>query len=108
MINRNHAAFQFIHDIDIVGCQQYGRAVFVNLFKKPDNFPAMFRVKVSCRLVGNQDFRLAHHCPGNRHALSLAAGKLVRKAFFLALKPHETDNFWYGTLNLTAGHSGNF
>ena len=52
------------------------------------DIPAVFRIQVASRLVSDQNFRLAHYCPGNRHPLLLAARQLIRKLFFLAFQAH--------------------
>src|ERR1039458_4131595 len=57
--------FKFINDVLVVGGQKYRRAVAVNFFQHLDDVPSVLGVKVTGRLVGNQDARLTHNCSGN-------------------------------------------
>ena len=83
MINGDHPAFELIDNIDIVRGQQHRGAVFVNFFQQAHNIPAMLWVKVTSRLVSDQDLWLPNHCPGNRHPLALTARQLVWEILFL-------------------------
>ena len=62
----------------VVGHDHQGRPR--RLLKAPENrvdLVAGFRVELAGRLVGEDQDRLLHQCPGDRHPLLFAAGKLV-------------------------------
>ena len=50
---------------------------------------AQLGVEIGERLVEQQDVRLDHHCAGDRDALELAAGQLMRPALAIAVELHQ-------------------
>src|SRR5262249_13001170 len=71
-------AFRFVH---VVSRQQYGTAL---LTERPDDVPELptrLRVEPGCRLVEEQELRIANQRAGDREALWLAAGELADPCF---------------------------
>ncbi len=60
-----------------VGYYDDSGAVFMQTGQDLHDLITMDRVKVSRRLVGQDELWFAHHSPGHRHPLLLAAGKLL-------------------------------
>ena len=61
----------------VVGHHHYGASIlFVELVHEVHHFGTHLRVKVTCRLVGKDDFGVTDDCSGNRYALALSAREL--------------------------------
>ena len=60
-----------------VGYYDDSGAVFMQTGQDLHDLITMDRVKVSRRLVGQDELWFGHHCPGYRHPLLLAAGELL-------------------------------
>ena len=61
----------------IVGDEHHGVALIVHLLQHSQHFAAGVAVQCAGRLVGQNDRRVPHQCPGDGNTLLLAAGKLV-------------------------------
>ena len=64
-------------DVRFVGDEDDGVALFVQARKQRHNFFAGLRIKIAGGLVRKQNGRIVHQRARNRHALALAAGKLI-------------------------------
>ena len=81
-----------VHDALVVGGHDHGGAGLVDAVEQPHDALARGRVEVAGRLVGEQDQRPVDEGPGDRHALLLAAGELVREAVLLAGQADEVEH----------------
>jgi hypothetical protein len=55
-----------------------GHTLIVEHLEKLHDLRAGLAVQRAGRFIGEQDLRIVDDCAGDRHALALAAGKLVR------------------------------
>src|SRR5436305_521694 len=83
LITRHHSIANIDHAVGIlgyvgfVGDQDDGIALFMQVGKQGHDFVAGLRVKISGRLVCQDDRWIVDESAGNRDALPLSAGKLV-------------------------------
>src|SRR5258708_6572179 len=71
-------AFGGSHECGIVCCEDEGAVRFaVELLHEVEDLSGCDGVEVGSRLVGEDEFRLAGHGPGDGHALPLSAGELI-------------------------------
>ena len=105
MFDGNHAAFEAIHNLDVVRGEQHRRSVFIDLFEQPNDIPAVFRIEVPRRLVGDENLWLAHDSTRDRDTLPLTTRQLVWKILFFARQPDEFDDFWHSIFDFTIGHA---
>src|SRR5262245_14220602 len=71
-------AVRVLRDVALVGDEDDGVAVLVELLEQPHDLLARGRVEVPRGLVGQQDRGAHDQGAGDGHALALAAGQLVR------------------------------
>lgn len=57
------------------------RTFFVEFRQQIHYFGTIFRVKITCRLIGQNQLGIGDHRTGNSYTLLLATGKLLRKMF---------------------------
>lgn len=107
MLNGNDAALEPVNNLDIMGGQQYGGAIFVNLLEQADDIPAVLRVKVTSGLISDKNLGLAHDGTGNRHALALTTTELVRKLLLFTPEADEIDHLRHRVLDLAIAHACN-
>ena len=107
MLNGDDAALEPVNDLDIVGGQEHGGAIFINLLKQTDDIPAMLRVEVASGLISDKNLGLAHNGTGNRHALALTTTELMRKLLLFAPEANEVDYLRYCVLDLAVAHACN-
>ena len=67
-----------VSDPRVVGDDDHGPSAFMQAPEQAHDPRASRGIQAPRRLVGEQDGRLRHECPGDRDALLLPAGKLVR------------------------------
>src|SRR3989441_139101 len=75
-------------DVVLVGYQEDRLALVVQLLEQPHDLLARRRVEVPSGLVGEQDARLVHERPGDRHPLPLPPRQLVRLVHHAVAEPH--------------------
>ena len=107
MLNGDDAALEPVNNLDIVGGQQYGGTIFINLLEQADDIPAVLRIKVTSGLISDKNLGLAHDGTGNRHALALTTTELVRKLLLFTPKADEIDHLRYCILDLAVTHTCN-
>src|SRR5262249_36760474 len=59
-------------DVRLVRDEDDRVAALVETPEQPHDFFARLRVEIARRLIGQQDRRVVHECPRNRHALTLS------------------------------------
>ena len=74
-----HAALHLVDDAGVVRGHDHGGAAGVDAGEQLHDAGARGGVEVSGRLVGEQDLRLVDDGAGDRDALLLTAGELVRE-----------------------------
>ena len=90
LVHHQHAVGQFQGFVLVVGDEDAGQMDLVVQAAEPlPQFLPHPGVERAERLIQQQHFRLDGQRPGQRHALPLAAGKLVRIAMGHALQLHE-------------------
>ena len=89
----DHALAHGVDDFLIMRGHDDGSAGAVDGIQHFHNAQRCGRIKVSGRLVGQQDLRMVHIRSRDGHALRLTAGKLMRIAVFLAGKPNRLQYF---------------
>ena len=107
MLDGNDAALEPVNDLDIVGGQEHGRAIFINLLEQTHDIPAVLRVEVASGLISDKNLGLAHDGTGNRHPLALTTTELVRELLLFAPEANEVDHLRYCVLDLTVTHTCN-
>src|SRR5258706_7631360 len=65
-----------------VSDHDYGCPPFVEVGKEFHDFVTMGGVEITCRFIGEDELRLSDDRTGNRDALLLPAGELLRKMIF--------------------------
>ena len=108
MLDRDDATLQFVDDFNVVRREKNGGSVTINLLKESNDIPAVLRVKVSCRLIGDEDFWLADDRTGDGDTLTLTTGKLMRKVLFFSSQTDKLDHLRNGVLDFLARHTGDF
>ena len=73
LIKRKHATTKRINNLLIVRRQNNGRADFVNLFEDFNDLGRGHRIKITGRLISNQEVRLIDNRAGNRDPLPFTA-----------------------------------
>jgi hypothetical protein len=68
----------------------------------------MLWIEVTCWLIGDKYFWLAHNCTCNGNTLALATRKFARIVVSLAFQPDDLKHFWYGMSNFFVAHPNYF
>src|SRR5688572_1843502 len=79
-------------DVGLVRDDDDGLPVAMQLVEQTQDLDARLRVEVARRLVGEQDRRVRDERARDRHALPLAARKLVRQVIRAILEPHALEH----------------
>ena len=87
-----------------MGDHQHGHALFGQLPHDREHLTGQFRVQSAGGLVKIDDLRVGGKCPGNGHALLLAAGKLTRVGVCPVGKAHLCQHFHTHGVRLLSGH----
>jgi hypothetical protein len=69
-----HLTLRPVTDSRIVGHNNQGQPLIVQILHEVNNFLAGLSVKIAGRFVGEQNHRLHDNSPGNRDTLPLTAG----------------------------------
>ncbi len=77
-ILQTHDPIRSVGDRRIMRNHHDRKALTVLLGDEIQDLRAGLLVEVARRLIGQQDLRVVHQCPGDRNALALAAGELAR------------------------------
>ena len=107
MLDGNDAALEPVNDLDIVGGQQHGGAIFINLLEQADNVPAVLGVEVASGLISNENLGLTHDGTGNRHPLAFTTTELVRELLLFTPEADEVDHLGHCVLDLAVAHTCN-
>ena len=73
------------------------RTFFVEFRQQIHYFGTIFRVKITCRLIGQNQLGIGDHRTGNSYTLLLATGKLLRKMFGTMADVHAFQHILYHT-----------
>lgn len=82
-----HSAAEVLYKLQLVSYHKHSGTSLVYLVKDPDDLLGGTWVKVSCRLVGDNELGVVHQRSCNSNTLLLAARKLVGKALCLFWRP---------------------
>src|ERR1017187_2170328 len=93
-------------DIVFVGDQDDGIALLVEAFEEAHDFVAGGGIEVAGGLVGQQNGRVVDERAGDRDALALAAGKLVRLVVHAGFQIDLAHGYFGALQALGAGHAG--
>ena len=97
---------QLVNQLVLVGDHHHRDAHLVDGLEQLHDVHAHFGVQVAGRLVRNDELGAMHQRPGHRHALLLAAGKLVRQAVHLVLQTHKGQGKGHAGLDVLGGNVG--
>ena len=91
-------------------CDQNDRHAFfpVQFMRRADDFLPPVRIKHGSRLVEHNALRFHRHDPGDRHALLLSAGELVRRMMTVREHPYRTKAFFHALPDLIRRHADIF
>src|SRR5262245_6394771 len=77
-----------LEQVEVVTCDQYRDADFVETAKNVHHFEREVRVEIAGRFIGDEDRRLAHDRSRDTDTLLLARRQLERYAAFAAEETH--------------------
>src|SRR5699024_7446844 len=93
----DHAALHPVHGGAVVGGHHHGGPTLVDLRQQIEDAAGGGRVAVTGGLVRQQDGGTDEVGTGDRHALLLTAGELVREALALVLQAHHLEHLGHQT-----------
>ena len=101
----DHAPLHLVDEAGLVRRHDDRGAAGVDAGEQLHDVDGCRGVEVSGRLVGQQHLRTVHERPGDRDALLLTAGELVREPLLLAGEADEREHLGHGLLDESARRS---
>src|SRR5262245_27648475 len=77
-----------IRDIGFMRNENNCVSVLIEIFEKRHDFVTRFRIEITGGLIGEDNGWIVYQSPGDRDALALTAGKLVRLMVQPIAEPH--------------------
>ena len=101
----DHAALHLVDESGLVGGHHDGRAAGVDAGQQLHDVHRRGGVEVAGRLVGEEDLRAVDERAGDRDALLLTAGELVRQSLLLAVQADQGEHLRDRLLDERAGRA---